>query len=278
MNSFVRLGLISGATVAGFYVFACGVLWWLQDAMLFHPADQTRAELDAAAGRAGIRPFTIETEDGVTLYGWHAPGNGEQALLFFHGNGGRLEGVQWLASDLKDVDVYGISYRGFPGSDGEPSEAGLVLDARALWTYVTEEQGFAPDDVVIQGLSMGGGVAHHLLMEAKPAGAVFDSTFLSIEQLASERFGWLPVGTLLRHPFRSSDRAADIGVPSLVMHGDADRLIPVAHGRALAELQPDARYVELSGQGHNDWSLADRTGRDAWYAFLQRVWGRSVRP
>ena len=274
MNAAVRLGLISITAVAGLYGLVCFGMWWVQDALLFHPPGQTRSELDAVAAEYGITPFTIETEDAVTLYGWHHPGDGTRALLFFHGNGGRIETVQWFGSELPGVDVFGISYRGFPGSGGQPSEAGMVLDARALWRHVTEDLGFAPDQVVVQGLSMGGGVTHHLLMEAEPAGAVFDSTFLSIDQLASEKFGFLPTGWLLNHPFHSAERAPKLRVPTLVLHGTSDRLIPVAHGRGLAALQPNAEYVEIPGQDHNDWSLLDPTAYAAWRGFLDRVWNR----
>jgi pimeloyl-ACP methyl ester carboxylesterase len=272
MNGAVRLLAFALGTVAGLYALACVGMWWVQDTLLFHPPPQTRADLDALAAAEGIEPFTIEAEDGIALYGWHAPGTGEHALLFFHGNGGRLESVQWLAAALEGVDVFSISYRGYPGSEGFPSEAGMARDARALWNHVTQDRGIPPERIVVQGLSMGGGVAHHLLAEAKPAGAVFDSTFLSIEQLAADRFGFLPVSQLLRHPFRSVDRAPGIGVPSLVLHGDADSLIPVAHGRALAKLLPNATYVEIPNQDHNDWSLLDPTARAAWYRFLSRVW------
>lgn len=42
---------------------------------------------------------------------------------------------------------------------------------------------------------------------------------------------------------------ADVRCPLLV-HGDADRHVPVAHGRALAASAPHARYIELPGEDH----------------------------
>jgi pimeloyl-ACP methyl ester carboxylesterase len=42
-----------------------------------------------------------------------------------------------------------------------------------------------------------------------------------------------------------------IDAPALVLHGDADAIVPVENGRALAARLPNARYVELPGRGHN---------------------------
>jgi pimeloyl-ACP methyl ester carboxylesterase len=42
-----------------------------------------------------------------------------------------------------------------------------------------------------------------------------------------------------------------IDVPTLVVHGDADVIVPVENGRMLASRLPNARYVELPGRGHN---------------------------
>ena len=42
-----------------------------------------------------------------------------------------------------------------------------------------------------------------------------------------------------------------IDAPALVLHGDADVIVPVENGRALAARLPNARYVELPGRGHN---------------------------
>ncbi|MCB9675242.1 MAG: alpha/beta hydrolase [Alphaproteobacteria bacterium] len=271
-----RLLIVVGSALVGVYVLWAGLMYGLQDTILFHPGGESREQLDAWATRLGVRPFRVVASDGVELYGWHAPGDGRHALLYFHGNGGSITAVPWLAEQLPGVDVLCVSYRGYPGSEGAPSEAGMKLDALALWAYATETLGFAPDHIVVQGQSLGGGVAHHLLMEAHPAGAVFDSTFSSIEELASASQPLLPVSLLLKHPFRSYERAPRIDVPTLVMHGDDDHLIPVEHGRKLAKLQPNATYVEIPNHGHDAWTLDRPEAQAAWRAFLTRVWGIDI--
>ncbi len=273
-----RLALGAVALVLFAWGVTCVAAWAMQDALIFHPRTFSLAQMEERATRFGATPFTLHAEDGTRLHGMHAAGDGERAILFFHGNGGGVSAVPWIRDQLDGVDVYGISYRGYPGSEGRPSEAGFVLDARALWSYVIEEQGYAPEDVVLMGQSMGGGVMHHLLMEAEPAGAVFDSTFLSLEQIAHDTLPFVPVSLLLAHPFRSVDRAPSVTVPTLVLHGRDDHLIPVWHGRRLAELQPRSTYVEIPNHGHDAWTLDRPEARNPWYGFLQRVWGVDVRP
>ncbi|MEZ4322289.1 MAG: hypothetical protein R3F61_32750 [Myxococcota bacterium] len=271
-----RLVVLALGGVGVLYVAYAGLMYALQDAILFHPDGTTRSELDRAAERTGVEPFTITASDGTALYGWHRKAGGTHALLYFHGNGGSIQAVPWLAAQLPGVDVLCVSYRGYPGSEGTPGEAGMRLDALALWAYVTNDLGFAPDHVVVQGQSMGGGVVHHLLMDAQPAGAVLDSTFSSIEEIAGASQPLLPVSLLLKNPFRSYERAPRIRVPVLVMHGTDDTLIPVEHGRKLAKLIPGAEYLELPHHGHNAWTLDRPEAMQAWLAFLERVWGIDI--
>ena len=121
------LKLVGIALAIGYAAYMV-LAYLLQDFLLFHPGEQTRAQLDSQAESWGITPFTVKAQDGVEIYGWHRKGAGEYALIYFHGNAGSIGAVPWLADHLPGIDVFGISYRGFPGSEGSPSEAGLELD------------------------------------------------------------------------------------------------------------------------------------------------------
>lgn len=48
----------------------------------------------------------------------------------------------------------------------------------------------------------------------------------------------------------AESRLAHLKVPTLVISGDQDRLVPVANSRRLARIVPRARLVELAGAGH----------------------------
>jgi len=58
-------------------------------------------------------------------------------------------------------------------------------------------------------------------------------------QAAAFRSEWGELGTL-----------AGVDGAVLVVHGDGDRVLPVAHGRAIADAVPDGRLVVMPGMGH----------------------------
>ncbi len=240
------------AVLAALYATPAAALWALQDAMLFPAPGVPRATLDTEAARHGARPVTLTTADGVELYAWYTPSTGDRLILYFHGNGS-TPGEAARLRPLVAPHGYGLlapTYRGYPPSGGVPSEAGLIEDARAAWSYATEELGFAPENIVLHGRSLGGGVATALATEVAPRARVLECTFASVRDVAAGRYPIYPVSWLIRHPFDSEARAPRVRAPTLVVHGDQDEVVPVAHGRRLARAFPDAAYVEVPGEGH----------------------------
>ncbi len=258
------------------YVGVGAAMWGWQELLIFPAPTLDPAVLDEIAARTGAETLELEAADGTSLYGWHRPAGGERAVLFFHGNAETVADRVPLHDFLAEQgwDVVLVAYRGYPGSDGTPSEEGLALDARAVWDYVTGEEGLAlpASQVVIHGKSLGGGVSALLAEQVHPAALVMESTFLSISEVARARFPVYPVDQLLKHPFDTRSRAPKITCPTLVIHADRDQTIPVSHGRALAKLFPDARYVEVAGLGHGETlMLSDPQARSAYLALLGQV-------
>jgi len=270
--------VVVAGIVGSLYIGFGALLYFMQDALLFPaPGGISVAALDEAAQEVGAKPIRIETSDGVSLYGWYRRGGGQRAVVYFHGN---AETVLGTAGLMRQVNAEGwdfavIAYRGYPGSEGKPSEEGLLRDARALWDFVRSEEGIPADRIVIHGRSLGGGVAVGLAAEVeKPAGLVLESTFTSILEMAQSSYSLYPVATLLRHPFDSRQRARAVDAPVLVLHSDQDRVIDVSHGRSLPSLFGDATYVEIPNRGHNDGLIVNGSeGRAAYLDFLDRVAG-----
>lgn len=264
LTGFLALGL-------GAYALVVGAMYLLQDALVFPAMPVSDEALATQVRLGGVTVHHPVSEDGTRLLLWHVPREGKRVLVWFHGNGGSITAVPWFAEQLPDWDIVGFSYRGYPGSEGAPSEAGLVQDAEAVWVFVTGELGFEPGQIVLHGQSLGGGVVSHLLARHRPAAAVLDSTFLSVRKVAGDQYPFLPVGALLRHPFRSDERAPRVQTPVLLLHGDRDRVIPVAHGRELAKLYPKAHYHEVPAGGHDMWLLDDAAAFRVWRSFLGEV-------
>lgn len=267
--------LSSVAAVIGAWV-VMGLFSQFQRQMVFPgPAGVSVPLLNQVAGQVGATELSIRTEDGETLYGWHraAVWSGpRRVVLYFHGNASSLLAQLDLQNLLvsEGWDFVGIHYRGYPGSSGVPSEAGLHEDAMAAWSWVTRELGTKPGRVAIHGRSLGGGVAVQLAAKMNPGALVMESTFTSAVDLAKEHYRWLPVGRVLEHRFMTRDFTAKVSCPVLVAHGRADSIIDVHHGKELARLFHADEYIEVPRIDHNDMLLVGSVAA-RYLRFLERA-------
>ena len=237
---------------------AMGLFSSFQRQMVFPgPAGVTEPLLSQVAEQLSATELQIATDDGETLYGWHrnAVRTGpRRVVLYFHGNASSVLGQIELQNLLlsEGWDFVGVHYRGYPGSTGTPSEAGLHRDAAAAWKYVVQELGTEPGRVVVHGRSLGGGVAVQLAAAVNPGALVLESTFTSAVDVAKRHYPFLPVGKLLEHRFMSRDFVGRVSCPILVAHGSADSVIDVTHGKELARLFRADEYIEVPRTDHND--------------------------
>ncbi len=182
------------------------------------------------------------------------------------------------------AEVLVFDYRGYGENAGDPSEPGLVADARAMWDYATRSTGVPRERIILYGESLGGGVAVRLAADLSesgtaPGGLILCNTFTSLVDVASSRFPWLPVRLALRDRYESERHIPDITCPTLVLHGDADRSIPPAFGRRLFDAASARsasgirkRFVTLAGAGHGDMiDTAFPAYRGAISSFLDHV-------
>lgn len=180
--------------------------------------------------------ITFTTADGITLRGWRVPPARPEALtyLYFHGNARGLDRratrFALMSADGSGVVAYG--YRGYSGSEGEPSEAAILADAEALYTRLAAEIGEAR--IVLVGESLGSGVALNLARTRRPKAVILDSPFVSVLDRAQATYPWLPVSLLLKDTFRSDLFIKEVGAPILILHGTADRVTPVEDSARLA--------------------------------------------
>lgn len=146
-----------------------------------------------------------------------------------------------------------VEYRGYgrAGLEGQsPTQDGIVSDALTLIAAASARPDIDADRIVYVGRSLGGGVACAIAAQRPPAAMILITTFTSV---ASFAHAYLVPEFLVRFPFRNDRVLQTLDRPVLVLHGDADTIIPVAHGRALAKLLKRGRYIEESGSGHLDF-------------------------
>jgi fermentation-respiration switch protein FrsA (DUF1100 family) len=235
--------------------YACGLLalFFAQRAVLF-PAPTSARTAPLAAGFPEAEEHVLTTADGEKVIVWHVPARpGRPVVLYFHGNGDYLAGFFGRFRDLiaDGTGIVALSYRGYAGSSGQPSEQGLLQDAAAAYAFTTAR--YRADKIVAWGFSLGTGVAVALAAEQPVGKLILEAPYTSIADVAASAFWFVPVRLFLKDQFRSDARIARIKVPLLVMHGALDATIPVAFGERLFALANEPkRFVRLARGGHND--------------------------
>jgi fermentation-respiration switch protein FrsA (DUF1100 family) len=236
---------------AALYLLALAVLAIGQRHFLYFPSGGAKTPADV--GLAQGRDFTIATEDGERLHAWYvAPRNGRPLLLYFHGNGGSLAGRAERFGILTSTGdgLLAVEYRGYPGSTGVASEAGLHRDAEATYRYARTLD-LPTSKLVFVGESLGTGVAIALAVAHPPAALVLDSPYSSIADVAAAQFWMFPVRLVLWDQFRSDLLIAKVQAPVLMVHGSVDRIISLPFAEKLYGLAREPKqFVRVEGAGH----------------------------
>ena len=202
----------------------------------------------------GYAAVALRTADGLTITAGYRPAHGGlPTVLLFHGNGMVWpDGIH--VTDLLASRGYGVllaEYRGYNGNPGAPTEQGLYHDGRAALAFLQGE-GVASDEVILAGLSVGSGPAVQLATENKIRAPILISPFASLPATANAAYPWLPpAGWFLRDRYDNLAKLPRVDAPVLILHGDADRLIPHDQAEQLAAANPAAEFVSVPGRGHN---------------------------
>ncbi len=201
----------------------------------------------------GFEEVLYQTADGLELSaGYRAGSNGMPTIVYFHGNGADWQSSV-VATDRLTPAGYGVfaaEYRGYRGNPGSPSEEGLYADGRAAIAWL-KARGVSPNQVVLIGNSIGSGVAKQMATEIDARAVVLISPFASLPQGAGEKLWWLPVDLLMLDRFNNLAKMPQITAPILLLHGDADEVIPHHHSQQLAQANPAAELVIFAGAGHD---------------------------
>ena len=256
----LRPVLVGAAVVGTVVVVLTGLLWAFQRHLVYLP--DAGPQQPAAAVLPGARDVVLHTADGLSLAGWYLPGPAPDApaVLVANGNGGHRGLRAPLAAALHDagLGVLLFDYRGYAGNPGSPSEQGLALDVRAARSFLLEDAGVPADRLLYLGESLGAAVVTELATEHPPAGLVLRSPFVDLAAVGSVHYPFLPVRALLRDRFPVAEHVARVRVPTTVVLGTADSVVPAEQSRAVAGAAARLhRLVEVPGADHNDRVLLD---------------------
>jgi len=245
--------MISYLIIFVFSLLALNVwMYFQQPRMIFYPM----RELDQTPANWGLgyEDVTLNTADNVQLHGWYIPYPGsEHVLLFFHGNAGNISHRRDSIEIFHrlGLNVFIIDYRGYGKSKGTPGERGLYEDASTAWRYLTDEKGFANNQILIFGRSLGGAVAASLASGVEARGLILESTFSSAQDFARAVFPVLSRLVLTRYDFNTAENIQRVNYPVLVLHGPNDEIMPFHLGeKVFQSARKPKRFVRMQGD-HN---------------------------
>jgi fermentation-respiration switch protein FrsA (DUF1100 family) len=246
--------------VALFYAFIAVAAFIAQRKLMYFPDPERVPPSNFAL--AGVEERSLATPDGETLIAWYgrAP-KGRPTLLYFHGNAGNLanrsERVRKYTT--RGIGVFMLSYRGYSGSTGTPTERNNIADARLAYEALLAD-GVDPRDIVLYGESLGSGVAVQLAAEKPVGGIVLDAPYTSIVDVAAGAHPFLPVRNFMFDRYDTMSFLPRVKAPLLIVHGEADEVIPVAMGRAIYEAANGPKEIAtFPGAGHSDHHLFGST-------------------
>lgn len=235
------------------YAIVAVAAFALQRRLMYFPDVQRVAP--ATFNLPGVKERIIDAPDGARLISWFAKAApGQPTILYFHGNAGNLatraERIRRYVS--RGYGVMFMSYRGYSGSTGSPSERNNVADAQLAYNALIAD-GIAPSEIFVYGESLGSGVAVQLAAANEIAGLVLDAPYTSIVDVAVLEYPYLPVRPFVFDRYETVRYLPSVTAPLLILHGEADRVIPVEMGRAVYNAaNAPKEIVTFPRAGHSD--------------------------
>lgn len=227
-----------------------------EEAAVFHPRRYPEGNWGSPDTLA-VEDVWFQTDDRVRLNGWFAEAEKPRAVvLFAHGNAGNITNwrpVLRLFREYLGASVLIFDYRGYGRSEGTPSEAGVLADARAARRWLAARAGVDEKDIVLVGCSLGGAVMVDLAARDGARGLVLENTFSSLPDVAAHHLPRLPVRRLMSMQLNSAAKIGAYRGPLLQTHGDADRVVPYELGKRLFDRANEPKQlVTVPGGDHND--------------------------
>jgi len=218
------------------------VLFIFQRNLMYHP-DENNYFGDKL--EVNIEKVKIKTSDKINLLSWFHKKDLKKfkTIIYFHGNAGTLENRIHKLNHFKDMNVNFliISWRGFSGNDGKPSEEGLYVDGNSAINWL-KNLGLSEEDIIIYGESLGTGIATEIAQNRNFAGLVLETPFTSMVEAAKNFYPYIPVGLLLKDKYKNNLKIKNINIPVLVMHGESDQIVPFWMGKKIYEMANQPKY------------------------------------
>jgi fermentation-respiration switch protein FrsA (DUF1100 family) len=233
-------------------VFTYAMLRKVADRFIYYPMRYPQGAWELQT-KAGAEDRWLTTSDGTRLNAWWFPKRDARfATVFLHGNAGNVTHRIDHALAVRDAGsaFLVVDYRGYGKSQGQPNENGLYQDADAAYTELLH-LGYAQDRIIVQAESLGTAIAVDLATRKQCVGVILESPLMSAGRMAGTVLPFL--GPLVVRGYDTYSKIARVHVPLMVIHGDADEIVPFSQGRAVFNAANEPKlFWSVAGAHHND--------------------------
>ena len=224
------------------YIVLIIFIYFYQRNLLYHPSENNYQNDKI---QFNYDEIFIKVNDEIQLKSWIIKKDFKKlkTLVIFHGNAGHLSNRIYKLNELYklDINILLISWRGFSGNKGSPTENNLYEDAEASIKWLNKK-GVNNNQIILYGESLGSGVAVEVGKENNFNSIILESPFTSIENSAKIYYPYLPVKLLLKDRYDSINKIDKIRTPILIMHGKKDDIVPFSMGKELFEKANNPKY------------------------------------
>ena len=224
------------------YIAIILFVYFYQRNLLYHPSENNYLNDKI---NFSYKEIFIKTNKNIKLKSWFIEKDLKKfkTILLFHGNAGNLFNRVYKLNKLKklDLNILIISWRGFSGNEGRPTEKNLYNDAEEAVRWLNN-QGIDNKNIILYGESLGTGVATELGKRNTFGGIILESPFTSIAKAAKVYYPYLPINLILKDRFNSIEKIQSITIPILIMHGKKDNIVPQKMGLELFEKANEPKF------------------------------------
>jgi fermentation-respiration switch protein FrsA (DUF1100 family) len=266
------------AALALFLLCGCTPAFFQPSGALFHTPGQFGLEYE---------PVEIKAADGTELFAWFLPARGRAraTVLYLHGNGENIStqfaNVAWLPA--RGFNVLALDYRGYGGSEGSPTLAGVQLDIDAAMQALVRRADVDARRIIVFGQSLGAALAVHYVARSAHRSSlravVLDSPFSDYRLIAREKLAgffltwplqWLPNLTVQNDYSPAASIEALSPIPVLFIHGEQDAVVPLHHSRRLYERAGQPKELWVVPESGHIQAVRSRDMRKRLAEFLER--------
>lgn len=230
----------------------------IYDKLLFFPMKELERVQDSINGFQK-EDVSIKSANGKIIHAWFFLRDPKsKVILLSHGNAGNISHRTYLISLLlnQGLSVLAYDYQGYGKSEGKPTIANVCEDGLSAFDYLVKEKNYSPQDIILYGESLGGGITCHIAKNRKPGALILQSTFSSLPSVAKKVYKIFHFVPSIAYPKNKLDNLAlvkDKHPPLLIIHGKVDEIIPFSEAELLNKNATEPKlYKPIKGAGHNN--------------------------